>query len=122
LTAHRFDGHAVRTLIDGGNAVIFDHVLHDSEMYESCRRAFNGLNVFTVGVICPVEVLGKRERARGDRVTGRARGLVGVVHRFCEYDVMVNTGTASAAECVLEILAGISADLPIGEIGRQDRH
>ena len=29
---------AVRALVDGGNAVIFDHVLHDEAMYESCLK------------------------------------------------------------------------------------
>src|SRR5262245_50127255 len=83
---------AVRALVDGGNATIFDHVLHDREMYESCRRAFAGLDVFTVGVTCPIDVLEARERSRGDRVIGRARGLVDVVHNFCDYDVWVDTG------------------------------
>ena len=41
---------AVRALVDGGNAVIFDHVLHDRAMYDSWRRAAAGLDVFTVGV------------------------------------------------------------------------
>src|ERR1043165_4475436 len=48
---------AVRALVDGGNAVIFDHVLHDRAMYESLRRATAGLDVFTVGVTCPIDVL-----------------------------------------------------------------
>jgi chloramphenicol 3-O phosphotransferase len=63
---------AVRTLVEGGNAVIFDHVLHDAAMAESCARAFAGLDVFTVGVTCALEVLEERERKRGDRVIGRA--------------------------------------------------
>src|SRR4029078_205562 len=41
---------AVRTLVDGGNRVIFDHVLHDEAMHRSCRTAFAGLDVFSVGV------------------------------------------------------------------------
>ena len=63
---------AVRTLVDGGNRVIFDHVLHDEAMHRSCRTAFAGLDVFSVGVTCPIEILEARERARGDRVLGRA--------------------------------------------------
>jgi chloramphenicol 3-O phosphotransferase len=66
---------AVRTQIDRGNPVIFDHVLHDRSMYESYLAASAGLDVFTVGVTCPLDVLETRERARGDRVLGRARGL-----------------------------------------------
>jgi hypothetical protein len=95
---------AVRTLIDRGNPVIFDHVLHDHSMYESYLAASAGLDVFTVGVTCPLDVLEMRERARGDRVLGRARGLAQVVHTFCTYDTMVDTGTMTAEACMKAVL------------------
>jgi chloramphenicol 3-O phosphotransferase len=98
---------AVRTLVDGGNAVIFDHVLHDRAMLESCRKAFAGLDVFSVGVTCPVEILEERERERGDRVLGRARGLAAVVHGFMPYDIMVDSGAMTPAACVSAILAAV---------------
>ena len=98
----------VRALIDGGNAVIFDHVLHDRAMYESLRRATAGLDVFTVGVTCPIDVLEARERERGDRVLGRARGLTEVVHGFCSYDVTVDTAALSPEACVAAILAALA--------------
>ena len=65
---------AVRALVDGGNPVIFDHVLHDRAMQESCRQAFAGLDVFAVGVTCPIDVLEARERERGDRVLAAPAG------------------------------------------------
>jgi chloramphenicol 3-O phosphotransferase len=99
---------AVRTLVDGGNAVIFDHVLHDRTMYESFRRAVAGLDVFAVGVTCPLDILEARERARGDRVLGRARGLADVAHSFCTYDVTVDTGATSTDACVATILEAIA--------------
>jgi chloramphenicol 3-O phosphotransferase len=98
---------AVRALVDGGNAVIFDHVLHDRAMHESCRTAFAGLDVFTVGVTCPIDILEARERDRGDRVLGRARGLAGVVHGFLTYDITVDTGAMTPAACVSAILAAL---------------
>ncbi len=98
---------AVRALIDGGNAVIFDHVLHDRAMSESFRRATAGLDVFTVGVTCPLDILEARERARGDRVLGRARGLADVVHTFCGYDVTVDTGAMSTEACAAAILEAL---------------
>ena len=101
---------AVRALIDGGNAVIFDDVLHDAEMYASRRRAFDGLEVFTVGVVCDLEILEARERSRGDRVRGRARGLIDVVHSFCDYDVVVDTGANDPDTCVGQILGALRAD------------
>jgi chloramphenicol 3-O phosphotransferase len=99
---------AVRALVDGGNAVIFDHVLHDRAMYESYRRAAAGLDVFTVGVTCPLDVLEARERARGDRVLGRARGLAKVVHGFCAYDVTVDTAALPPEACVVAILDALT--------------
>jgi chloramphenicol 3-O phosphotransferase len=111
----------VRTLVDGGNSTIFDHVLHDREMYERCRRAFDGLHVFTIGVICPIDVLEARERSRGDRVVGRARGLVDVVHGFCDYDVVVDTGAADVDACVDRILDALiaAANDHVGEIPKR---
>lgn len=97
----------VRTLVNGGNPVIFDHVLHDRRMYESCCRAFDDLDVFTVGVVSPIEVLEARERERNDRVIGRARGLVDLVHSFLDYDVVIDTSTANVDACVEEILVSL---------------
>jgi chloramphenicol 3-O phosphotransferase len=99
----------VRALVDNGNAVIFDHVLHDEAMHQSCRSALAGLDVLSVGVTCPVEILEQRERARGDRVLGRARGLAEVVHSFMSYDVTVDTGAMSTAQCVAAVLVALEA-------------
>lgn len=74
---------------------------------ESCRKAFAGLDVFAVGVTCPIDILEERERERGDRVLGRARGLAGMVHGFLDYDVMVDTGALTPAACVSDILAAV---------------
>jgi chloramphenicol 3-O phosphotransferase len=100
---------AVRALVDGGNAVIFDDVLHDRDMYDGRKRAFAGLDIFAVGVTCAVQVLEARERSRSDRVIGRARGLANVVHNFCAYDVVVDTGTTDPDGCVAEILGALTA-------------
>lgn len=100
---------AVRALVDGGNSVIFDHVLHDEAMYLSCEEAFAGLDVLSVGVICAVEILEERERSRGDRVLGRARGLADIVHTFMPYDVTIDTGVLSPQECVAAVLAAVEA-------------
>ena len=100
---------AVRALVDSGNAVIFDHVLHDAVMHQSCRKAFAGLDVLSVGVTCPVEILEQRERARGDRVLGRARGLAEVVHSFMPYDVTVDTGAMSTPQCVTAVMVALES-------------
>jgi chloramphenicol 3-O phosphotransferase len=99
--------HAVRALVDAGNGVIFDEVLHDAGMYRYRRRALAGLDVCTVGVVCDLRTLETRERSRGDRVLGRARGLIEVVHSFCDDDVIVDTGKTDPDGCVAEVLAAV---------------
>jgi chloramphenicol 3-O phosphotransferase len=108
---------AVRALVEGGNSVMFDDVLHDPAMYETRKRAFAGLDVFAVGVTCDLEVLEARERTRGDRVIGRARGLVQVVHSFCSYDVVVDTGTTDVDGCVAQILRALTTRSHDGRLG-----
>ncbi len=100
---------AVRALVDSGSSVIFDHVLHDQGMYDSVLRSFEGLDVFKLGVVCPVEILEAREASRGDRVLGRARGLADVVHQFCEYDVVVDTGLDGPRSCVDQVLEALAS-------------
>ncbi len=90
----------VRTLVVAGSRVIFDHVIADEWMYDSWMAACGDLAVLRVGVTCPLPVLEARERARGDRVLGRARGLASVVHTFTEYDVVVDSSVATVDECV----------------------
>jgi chloramphenicol 3-O phosphotransferase len=110
---------AVRALVDSGNAVIFDHVLHDRAMYESYLVATVGLDAFKIGVTCSLDLLEARERARGDRVLGRARGLVDVVHAFTDYDVTVDTGSMSTEDCTSAILAPLSARGARPPVGRR---
>ena len=68
-----------------------------------------GLDVLSVGVTCPIEILEQRERARGDRVLGRARGLAEVVHSFMSYDVIVETGAMSTPQCVAAVLVALES-------------
>ena len=63
--------------------------------------------MFRVGVFCPLHVLEARERARGDRIMGRARGLVGIVHGFCDYDVEVDTCAMDAGTCAGIVIAAL---------------
>jgi chloramphenicol 3-O phosphotransferase len=103
---------AVRALVDAGNAVIFDHVLHDERMAESCRKSFAGLDIFSVGVTCPLPILEARERERGDRVLGRARGLADVVHTFWTYDIEVDTGSTPRQLCAEAVLSALAPTSP----------
>jgi chloramphenicol 3-O phosphotransferase len=50
-----------------------------------------------------MKILEEREKERGDRVLGRARGLYDLVHSFSNYDVTVDTSKLSVEECIAKI-------------------
>ncbi len=95
----------VATLAQAGNSVIFDHVYHDPQMVSRAQECFAGLNVFHLGVYCPLDELERRERARGDRVIGRTRGLYDIVHNLgVSYDLTVDTSQQSTNEIISQVL------------------
>ena len=57
-----------------------------------------------IGVRCPLAVLEQRERARGDRLVGHARGHAHLVHAHGLYDLEVDTSVAGPEECAEQIL------------------
>src|SRR3546814_14388153 len=65
--------HAIAAMAAQGNNLIVDDVLLGSEKTEYATL-LAPFEVFRVGVFAPLEVLEARERQRGDRSSGRARG------------------------------------------------
>jgi chloramphenicol 3-O phosphotransferase len=81
-----------------GFNVLVDEVAFDRECVEDWKQALGGLRVTWVGVRCDPDVAEARERARGDRTIGLARGLEAVVHEHVEYDFELDTSTSSVSE------------------------
>lgn len=94
----------VNTLLSQGNYVIFDHVFHDASMVTDYKKCLNEFKQLRIGVHCPLEELERREKARGDRVLGRARGLYDSVHQHIDYDLEVNTANHTTNEIVDTIM------------------
>jgi chloramphenicol 3-O phosphotransferase len=71
------------------------------------RDALHAATTFWVGVRCPLAVTERRERDRGDRIVGTARGQHPVVHSFRAYDIEVDTSVSSPQKCAEAILAAL---------------
>jgi chloramphenicol 3-O phosphotransferase len=69
------------------------------------QDALFAANTLWVGVHCPLAIAEQRERERGDRIVGTARGQHALVHTFRKYDVDVDTSVAAPHECAKAILA-----------------
>src|SRR5215813_7788332 len=66
---------------------VIDDVWLVPEQPAGLQAAMSLANTFWVGVRCPLDVLERRERERGDRPVGAARGQFGLVHTFRAYDM-----------------------------------
>jgi chloramphenicol 3-O phosphotransferase len=79
--------------------LIVDDVIPDAQTLEFTIDALAPFNVLFVRVECALEVAERRERERGDRTIGIARGLAPIVHAHGLYDLTVDSAAASPAEC-----------------------
>ena len=82
------------------------HLVVDDVMFETAevaeyRALLAHVNLRFVGLFAPLDVLEERERARGNRAIGLARGQFDRVHRGIAYDLEIDaceaTPTKSAA-------------------------
>jgi len=61
--------------------------------------------VYFIGIVCSLEELEKREKQRGNRILGLARGHIDVIHKNKEYyDLVVDTTHCNALTCAQNIL------------------
>ncbi len=94
---------AIAALARAGNDIIFEHVTLHPDWLDDLVEALAGIDATFVGIRCPLEVIEERERARGNRVVGQARGHFEVVHRHGSYDIEVDTSQLSVEEAAQTI-------------------
>jgi len=96
---------AIAGLAAAGNNLIVDEVLFGNvptsygNAISEYRTLLAPYKLFFVGVFASLETLENRERQRGDRMIGLARWQFERVHRHMDYDLEIDAGHATAAEC-----------------------
>jgi chloramphenicol 3-O phosphotransferase len=53
----------------------------------------------------PPEILEERERTRKDRTLGQARAQFDAIHRYCAYDLEIDTSLFTPEQCAAQIIA-----------------
>jgi len=99
--------HAIAALADQGNNLIVDEVMIGPQKAQEYRKLLQCHDLYVVGLIAPLDVLEERERARGDREIGLARGQYDLVHRDMVYDLEVDTAASTPAQCGRTICNGL---------------
>ena len=88
-----FDGfhRCLPVLAEAGNNLIVEHIIENEMWMSDLVKLLTGLDVFFVGVHCPLPELDRRERERGNRRVGEARTDYQAVHSFTEYDLEIDS-------------------------------
>lgn len=102
LYAHQLAASAIAR---SGTNMILDEVVLNEQLRLDWYNLLSGIDVFFIGVHCDLEELEKRERERGDRVIGQARGQYAYVHQEMLYDYEVDTTHTSSDDAASLIMA-----------------
>ena len=95
---------ACAAFASSGNHLIIDDVLFYEDWLLDYLNVLKDFKVLFVGVRCPLDELERRERERGDRNIGQARGQIDIVHANSLYDIEVDTSISNPAECAARII------------------
>lgn len=93
------------SLSDGGFHVIVDTVFERTECLATMQRTLAGRPHQLVAVVCPLDVLEARERARGNRRLGQTREQYERVLCDAPYDTVIDTLALPLDACVDRIAA-----------------
>ena len=96
---------AVAAMAAQGNRLIVDDVILEAADQQDYRRRLSSFEVRFVGLFAPLDILESRERERGDRTLGLARWQYERVHAGMVYDLVLDAGASTAAECAAHIKA-----------------
>ena len=96
--------HAITAAAKRGNNIVADHVFVERAWIEECTQLFAEMNAYLIGIQCPLEVLEQREHDREDRTLGQAHLQFGMIHKYFQYDLEVDTSKLSLEECAQKII------------------
>ncbi len=100
----------IAAMARAGLGVIVDEVLlGGGAAQERLASALEGVAVLWVGVRCDPAVAAAREAARPNRVAGMAASQAERVHEGVDYDLVLDTTTASIEECARAVLAAVQS-------------
>jgi GNAT superfamily N-acetyltransferase len=86
-----------------GHHLIIDDISFGKKQLDPWKKALRECQVLWVGVNAPLDVLEQREKQRGNRIVGSARGQFRKVHAGANYDLEIDTHHVTVAQNVERI-------------------
>jgi chloramphenicol 3-O phosphotransferase len=93
----------VLALAKMGHHIVIDDVSFGKQQLDEWKKILKNFRVLWVGINAPLVVLEQREKERGNRIPGSARGQFHKVHVNASYDLEIDTHQASISENVEKI-------------------
>jgi len=104
----------VITLAKMGHHLIIDDVSFGKKQVDEWRELLRDFAVLWVGVNAPLPALEQREKERGNRIVGSARGQFHKVHADAAYDLEIDTHHTALDENISKIksltASGVNSD------------
>jgi chloramphenicol 3-O phosphotransferase len=86
-----------------GHHLIIDDVSFGKQQVDEWKEILKDFRVLWVGVNAPLSILEQREKERGNRIEGSARGQFHKVHVDATYDLEIDTHHTTLAETTEKI-------------------
>lgn len=112
---------SIEQLARSGNNVIADHILIECAWAGELAALLAPLPAYLIGLICPLEVVEARERARGDRTLGSAKAQHPVIHTSAHYDLELDTSVLAPHACANQVIALLGSGVPPRGFARMAR-
>ena len=99
----------IKTFSDLGFHTIVDRIFfREGFSLDECVEMFHDYTVLFVHVICPLEEMQRREKERGDRVTGQSEEQLSELIPQDMYDITVDTFNNTQEECTAKIIEALN--------------
>lgn len=95
---------AMKALADSNFSLIIDELLLSPEELPDYKELFRDYKVYFISVKPPLDVVIQREKERGDRVLGMARGCYEVVYANKLVDLEIDSSKGTPEQLAQEIL------------------
>ncbi|HSX38319.1 MAG TPA: hypothetical protein VLE95_05755 [Chlamydiales bacterium] len=95
-------------LAEMGHSLIIDDIPLGKNQVAEWKELLKRFNVLWIGVHAPLPILEQREKERGNRIIGSARGQFYKTHVDVTYDLWLDTHYATLAENIERIKSSIA--------------
>lgn len=97
--------HAIKCFAEFGHDIVVDEILQRSEIVHRYAKALQEHVVYFIGIRCDLEELERREKIRGNRTLGLARGQINITHLYSDYyDLTIDSTHDDAITCAQKIM------------------